>query len=109
MMNLGHRTVSPLISVWETQGSTALDCGLVALSDGLHVDARRSPSGQSGRAWPTPARFGRIADLLHRCSPLMANTNASIFVEHALNVVRVRCLRQGQRKQDRSLLRAQVI
>src|SRR5215467_4216520 len=31
MMNLGHRTVSPLVSVQETQGSTALECWLVAL------------------------------------------------------------------------------
>src|SRR5262249_34595795 len=50
MMNLGHRTVSPLISVWKTQGSTALECWLVALSNGLHVDARGSVSGRSGHA-----------------------------------------------------------
>jgi len=50
MMNLGHRTVSPLVSVQETQGSTALECWLVALSD---VDARRSLLARSGhaRAW----------------------------------------------------------
>ena len=38
-----------------------------------------------------------------------SNRNASILIEHALNVVLVRCLGQGQREQDRSLLRAQVI
>src|SRR5262249_55921969 len=58
MMNLGHRTVSPLISVWETQGSTALECWLVALSNGLHVDARRSLSGRSGHA----RSCGTVAD-----------------------------------------------
>src|SRR5262249_24307451 len=50
MMNLGHRTVSPLISVWETHSSTALECWLAALSNGLHLDARRSLSGRSGHA-----------------------------------------------------------
>src|SRR5215471_3894578 len=50
MMNLGHRTVSPLISVWETQGSTALEYWLVALSNGQHFDPQRSLSGRSGHA-----------------------------------------------------------
>src|SRR5262249_15973629 len=50
MMNLGRRTVSPLTSVRETQGSTALECWLTALTDGLDVDAWRSLSGQSGHA-----------------------------------------------------------
>jgi hypothetical protein len=57
MMNLGQRTVSSLISVRENQSSTALECWLVALSVGLHVDARRSLSAQSGHGSVMPLRL----------------------------------------------------